>query len=84
MIPMMRAPMPCGGTAVFLVEHIGGAISNKQNDEWTDVFVEPYTGPITIEMDVDAFSEMWMTALVSDAEDFDDNDATLDHEASLH
>lgn len=84
MIPMMRAPMPCGGTAVFLVEHIGGAISNKQNDEWTDVFVEPYTGPITIEMDVDAFSEMWMTALVSDAEDFDDNEAALDHEASLH
>lgn len=72
MIPMMRAPMPCGGTAVFLVEHIGGAISNKQNDEWTDVYIEPYVGPVTIDMDVDAFSEMWLTALVSDAEDFDE------------
>lgn len=84
MIPMMRAPMPCGGTAVFLVAHIGGAISNKQNNEWTDVYIEPYVGPVTIDMDVDAFSEMWLTALVSDAEDFDELGAADIDGTSLH
>lgn len=84
MIPMMRAPMPCGGTAVFLVEHIGGAISNKQNNEWTDVYIEPYTGPITIEMDVDAFTEMWLAAIVSDVEDFDDLGHAITDKARVH
>jgi len=84
MIPMMRAPVPGGGSAVFLVEQIGGAISNKQNNEWTDVFIEPFIGSITIEMDVDAFSEMWLTALVSDAEDFDEHGKAIDYEAPLH
>ena len=83
MIEMMRAPLVTGGSVVILVRCITSAVTNKNNEEWTDVYTETHLEGFTIDMDVDSFLEVWMAALLGEPEDYEADDA-VDTKAALH
>ena len=72
MIDLIVVPMARGGSVVLLITSIGGAVTNRDNPEYTDVYAEPFIEPVTIDMELDAFSEVWFTALAGDSESIDE------------
>lgn len=83
MIEMMRAPLVTGGSVLILVRCITSAVTNKNNEDWTDVYTDTNSEGFTIDMDVDAFLEVWMAALLGEPEDYEDDDV-VDTTAALH
>jgi hypothetical protein len=84
MIEMMRAPLASGGFVFLLVRYITGAAANKDNVDWTDVFIDTESEPFTIDMDVETFSSIWVTALQGDIEDFEEVDDAEDSATTVH
>lgn len=72
MIDLIVVPMARGGSVVLLIKNIGGAITNRENADYTDVYADPFIDPVTIDMDLDAFGELWFTALAGDTETLDE------------
>ena len=68
MIDLIIVPMARGGSVVLLITSIGGAVTNRENPDYTDVYAAPFTEPVTIDMDVDAFGELWFTALTGETD----------------
>jgi len=68
MIDLIIVPMARGGSVVLLINKIGGAVTNRENPDYTDVYAEPFVEPVTIDMDVDAFGELWFTALTGETD----------------
>lgn len=84
MIDMMRAPLAHGGTVVLLVRHIASVATNSENDEWTDLYLSYSLDPYTIDMDVEAFAEMWIAALCGDLEDIEEIDDSHYQSTEVH
>ena len=84
MIEMMRAPLASGGYVFLLVRYITGAAANKDNQEWTDVFIDTESEPFTIDMDVETFSEVWVAALQGDIDDLEEINDTEDSATTVH
>ena len=84
MIEMMRAPLASGGYVFLLVRYITGAAANKDNADWTDVFIDTESDPFTIDMDVETFSEVWVAALQGDIDDLEEINDTEDSATTVH
>jgi RNA 3'-terminal phosphate cyclase len=68
-IPLLKLPIPGGGSTVLMVNQIIQATTNSQNPEWTDVHLGGMTD-VTVDMSVDAFFAAWLMMLQD--EDFED------------
>ena len=66
MIPIISCPLPGGGQALIKTEDIGGATSGK-NPKHCDVYVLGWAANgITVDLSLDDFAEMWVSALVDE------------------
>jgi hypothetical protein len=72
MIDLINVPLARGGSVVLLIKNIGGAITNRDNPDYTDVYSAPFIDPVTIDMDIDQFGEIWFSALCEDMDSIDD------------
>lgn len=64
MIPIILLPLPNGGNVLAKTEDIGGAISNEGK---TDIYVLGWAPQgITIDMSIEDFAEVWVSALFED------------------
>lgn len=63
------------GLVVFLVSTIGGCMTNASNPKETDVYTDNFPDGVTVDVEIDRFTEMWQTALsVGDIEiELDEN-----------
>ena len=68
-LPLLKLPIPGGGSTVLMVSQIVHATTNPQNFEWTDVHLGGMAD-ITVDMSVDAFFAAWLMMLQD--EDFED------------
>jgi len=65
-LPILSMPLPDGGSVVCRVEAIIGATSNIRNQDLTDVYVEVMCPEgITIDVDIDSFTQSWLAALIT-------------------
>ena len=63
MIPIISCPLPGGGQALIKTQDIGGATTGK-NPKHCDVYVLGWaTNGITIDLSLDDFAEIWVSAL---------------------
>lgn len=77
MIPLMRLPLASHGTIVCRTAFITGALSNKGNEEWTDVYIDGVAPKgITIDVEIDEFMQAWHICLTQELGDFDKEDIT--------
>jgi|14_taG_2_1085336.scaffolds.fasta_scaffold01986_9 hypothetical protein len=84
MIEMMRAPLASGGYVFLLVHYITGAAANKDNLEWTDVFIDTESEPFTINMEVEIFSAIWVAALQGDIDELEELNDAEDSATTVH
>lgn len=72
MIPLMRLPLPISGTIVCRTAFITGALSNKDNEDWTDVYVDGVAPDgITVDVEIDDFMQAWHVCLTQDLAEFE-------------
>lgn len=72
MIPLMRLPLAAHGTIVCRTAFITGALTNKGNEEWTDVYIDGVAPKgITVDVEIDDFMQAWHICLTQKLADFD-------------
>jgi hypothetical protein len=63
-IPILRLPLPAGGSAVLLVSSIVGAVTNDKNENWSDVYTHSgFLDAVTVDMTLDVFFAAWLMML---------------------
>lgn len=68
MIPIISCPLPGGGKALLKTSDIGGATTAKNSKE-CDVYVLGWAQDgITIDLSVEQFAEVWVSALLDEGE----------------
>lgn len=68
MIPIISCPLPGGGKALLKTSDIGGATTAK-NPKECDVYVLGWAQDgITIDLSVEQFAEVWVSALLDEGE----------------
>ena len=70
MIELMKVPIP-NGEAIILTATIGGAITNTQRKDWSDIYTDTFPEGLTITLNLEDFMAVWMTCLISDYDDID-------------
>ena len=66
MIPIISCPLPGGGQALIKTQDIGGATSGT-NPKHCDVYVLGWAANgITVDLSLDDFAEIWVSALLDD------------------
>jgi len=69
MIPIISCPLPGGGQALIKTTDIGGATSGK-NPRECDVYVLGWApNGITVNLSLDDFAEVWVSALFDEEPD---------------
>lgn len=77
MIPLMRLPLAVDGTIVCRTAFITGALTNKNNEEWTDIYIEGVAPDgITVDLEIDEFMQAWHVCLTQELADFEVEDVT--------
>ena len=67
MIDLIIVPM-ARGVGCFTNQKHRRCGNEQENPDYTDVYAAPFTEPVTIDMDVDAFGELWFTALTGETD----------------
>lgn len=67
MMNIIEVPLP-KGSALFLTSTIAGAHTNLSNAKQTDVYTDSFPDGITIDMEINAFGELWEEALEEEEE----------------
>ena len=72
MIPVFKVPLPKVGHALVITEGVAGATTNIQNPKHTDIYTNAFPDGLTIDLDIDAFLQLWISCFQLDKEDLDE------------
>ena len=66
MIPIISCPLPGGGSVLIKTQDIGGATTGA-NPKHCDVYILGWAANgITVDLSLDDFAEIWVSALLDD------------------
>jgi hypothetical protein len=70
MIPVFKMPMGKGEVAI-LTSAVGGAMSNTTNKNLTDVYTDTWPDGITVDINLEDFTRVWLTCLCCELEELE-------------
>ena len=70
MIPVFKMPMGKGEVAI-LTETVGGAMSITTNRNLTDVYTDTWPDGITVDVNLEDFTRVWLTGLCCELEELE-------------